>query len=188
MSAITLPEPFGRDGLRLRPVGGDDVPAIVAACRDAEIQRWTRVPSPYGDDDGREFVRLSHDSLASGSGAHLVVVGEDRGELLGAVGLDVERRDLTGEIGYWVAPEARRRGVAVSGSRFLCELAFGDLGLRRLSLLAAVDNPGSNAVARRLGFRVEGVLRSACVIGPSGDPDAPRGDMHLYGLLPGELT
>ncbi len=62
------------------------------------------------------------------------------------------------------------------------------LGLGYVMLWTAVENPASNAVARRLGFTHEGTSRDAMVLGPSGDASAPRGDAHLFGLRPGELT
>ncbi|MGH8899031.1 MAG: hypothetical protein ACRDZ4_18900 [Egibacteraceae bacterium] len=34
-----------------------DVPAIVLACSDAEIQRWLSVPSPSTPDDGGAWPR-----------------------------------------------------------------------------------------------------------------------------------
>ncbi len=48
-----------RDGdIELRPWTLDDVPAIVAACNDAEIQHWIPViPRPYTEADARAFVR-----------------------------------------------------------------------------------------------------------------------------------
>lgn len=109
-------------------------------------------------------------------------------QVLGCVGLSIERSDRSGELGYWVAPEARGRGVASRGARLLLRHAFDHLEIHAVRLQAAVDNAGSNAVARRLGFRPVGVLRSSMVVGPSGDPDAPRGDAQLHDLLPHELT
>jgi RimJ/RimL family protein N-acetyltransferase len=48
-----LPIEFPVEGLsdgvvRLRLMAEADVGAIVAACQDPEIPRWTRVPEPYG--------------------------------------------------------------------------------------------------------------------------------------------
>lgn len=187
MPPIRLPKDFGTSELRLRPATGEDATAVHAACQDPEIQKWTRVPSPYALEDAYTFVELSRTALAEGTGAHLVVVGADDGRLRGAVGVDLDWRDRTGEVGYWIAPDVRGRGVATSATGRLCRFAFEDLAIAKLHLLASVDNPASIGVAERLGFRVEGVLRSAMTIGPSGEPDAPRGDARIYGLLPDEL-
>jgi predicted carbohydrate-binding protein with CBM5 and CBM33 domain len=40
----------------LRPWTADDANEVFAACQDAEIQRWTTVPSPYTFDDAVGYV------------------------------------------------------------------------------------------------------------------------------------
>lgn len=147
------------------------------------------MPSPYTTDDARRFVLMTIGALAEGTGAHLLVVATaDRNEVLGCVGVSIDAADRSGELGYWVAPEARGRGVATRASRLLLRYAFDHLGVGAVALQAAVGNTGSNAVARALGFQLVGVLRSAMIAGPSGDPRAPRCDAQLYDLIPGELT
>ncbi|HSK22890.1 MAG TPA: GNAT family N-acetyltransferase [Egicoccus sp.] len=185
MPPITLP-PLADGDLRLRPPTDADVSAITAACQDPDIQRFTRVPSPYTADDARAFVRFATDGLASGTGVHLLAVDGVDDHLLGAIGLSVDRTDFSGELGYWVAPGERRRGVALRGCRLLLAVAFGHLELGYVGLHAAATNAGSNAIARTLGFTHEGTLRSAMLDGPSGDRNAPRCDANVWGLRPGE--
>lgn len=178
-----------RDGdLRLRLPVAHDVPAIARICRDSEIQRFTRVPAPYLDEHARQFVTLASESIDRGDGVHLVAVDAADDTLLGAVGLSADRAERSGDLGYWVAPEARGRGVASGAGRLLCRLAFEHLGLGYVGLMAAAPNGASNAVARRLGFTLEGTRRRAMIDGPSGDATAPRCDGNVYGLLPNELT
>jgi RimJ/RimL family protein N-acetyltransferase len=189
---IELPELADGD-LRLRLPAPEDVGAITASCQDPEIQRWTRVPSPYREEDARGYVEFARTSLERGTGVILLAVpigpdGTPGGKVLGAIGLSLDRADFSGELGYWVAPDARRRGVAVRGCRRLCRFGFEELGLGYVALLAAVGNEGSNAVARRLGFSHEGTLRAAMIDGPSGDRSAPRCDANWWGIRPGELT
>jgi RimJ/RimL family protein N-acetyltransferase len=43
------------DRLYLRPPRLGDAGQIYAACQDAEIQRWTTVPSPYSRADAEMF-------------------------------------------------------------------------------------------------------------------------------------
>jgi len=184
--AIVLPH-LQRDGLRLRPPTDHDVPAILAACQDPDVQRFTRVPSPYTEADARTFVAFSARTLEDGSGVHLVAAHADTDHLLGAIGLAVDDRDLSGELGYWVAPEARGRGVATTGGQLLLELAFGPLDLGYVFLLAAATNPASNAVARRLGFTHEGTFPEGMLDGAAGDRRAPRCTAHHWGIRPREL-
>jgi RimJ/RimL family protein N-acetyltransferase len=193
MPGIELPELVDGD-LRLRTPTVEDVPAITAACQDPEVQRWTRIPSPYEEEHAQHWVDdWCRGGLERGTGVHLVVVpaGDDGGpggRILGAVGLDIDASDFSGSIGYWVVPAARGRGVATRSSRLLCRFAFDVLDLGYLGLVAAAGNAASNAVARRLGFSHEGTLRDATIDGPSGDRSAPRCDVNWWGLRPGELA
>lgn len=171
----------------VRAVTEDLLDEVFEACQDVEIQRYTPVPSPYGRADARGWLEMSRRAFERGEGAHMAVVDAESGRLLGACGIGVNRADRAAEIGYWVAPWARRRGVATAAARLVCRWAFDDLDVGRMNLRAAAENPGSNAVAERLGFTLEGTMRQGGVLGHRGDPDAPRIDMNLYGLLPGEL-
>ena len=60
----------------LRPYERGDVPAIVAACQDPEIPRWTSVPSPYTEADALAW-------LESDEEESFAVVDRSTGELLG---------------------------------------------------------------------------------------------------------
>lgn len=185
---IVVPDLVAGD-LALRGPAPADVDAITRICQDPDVQRWTRVPAPYTIDDARRFVLMAIGALAEGTGAHLLAVSAtDRRQVLGCVGLSIDGADRSAELGYWVAPEARGRGVATRSGRLLLGYAFEHLGVGAVRLQAAVTNAASNEVARALGFRPVGVLRRSMIDGPSGDRTAPRCDAQLYDLVPGELT
>jgi len=66
VAALTLPDPPLSDGvITLRGFESSDVPTIVAICQDPEIPRWTLVPSPYGEQEGRDHLTRVADGLAA---------------------------------------------------------------------------------------------------------------------------
>jgi RimJ/RimL family protein N-acetyltransferase len=157
-----MPLPTLRDGdLTLRPRRPEDADAITAACQDPEIPRWTFVPSPYTRADAEAFLRSSAEHAAAGrSVGFLAVDGEDR--LLGSFSvMELDREPGYGEIGYWVAAEARGRGVATRAVRLLTEWAQRELGLELIELLPHKDNTASRRVAEKAGYRDTGELRGA---------------------------
>lgn len=186
MTAIEPPT-LADDAIVVRAVTEELLDDVHEACQDPAIQRFTVVPSPYTRADAEAWMEMSRRGFEQGTGAHMVVVDVEGGRLLGACGIGIDRGDLAGEIGYWVAPWARARGVATTAARLVCRWAFEELGLGRINLRTQVDNGASNAVATNLGFTLEGTMRAGSVVGHGGDPDAPRIDVNLYGLLPGEL-
>jgi RimJ/RimL family protein N-acetyltransferase len=181
MTRIVLPgEPLTDGPTALRPWRDSDVAAVTAACQDPEIIRWTRVPENYGESDARTFLLYRHDALLAGASAPFAIVSADD-QLLGSVSLlRLDWRHLRGEVGYWLAREARGCGHATRAVRLVCAWGFGALGLERIDLLAAVGNRPSQRVAERCGFTREAVLR-AYLRAKDGQQD-----MVAYGLLAGE--
>jgi RimJ/RimL family protein N-acetyltransferase len=181
---IELPVEGLTDGeVRIRLAADSDVPAIVEACQDDAIQRYTSVPWPYGAADARSFQRRSSDAAARGHGLEAVVAGAEAGEFLGTVGVRRHAVDPgRWDVGYLVAPWVRRRGVATRATRLLCRFAFEELGAERIEICAEPENQASQAVALAAGFTREGVLRDYQPI------KGVRRDMVMHSLLRGELT
>ncbi|WP_030271129.1 GNAT family N-acetyltransferase [Micromonospora globosa] len=172
------------DGLLLRPWRAEDADAVHRACQDPDIQRWTTVPRPYLPEHASEYVTtISATAWAEGTGALFAVCDAGTGELLASFGLvSVDRAREPAEVGYWTAPWARGRGVAVRATRALARWAFDALKLRRLTWQAEIGNHASRLVALRAGFRIEGELRLADP-SPGGRPEGWIGS-----LLPGEVA
>lgn len=172
-------EPLVDGPTALRPWREADIPAIVRACQDPEIPRWTRVPSPYGEADARAFMLQRYDAIATATAApYAIVRAEDHAQLLGSIALmDLEWEHRRGEVGYWLAREARGAGHATRAVGLICRWGFDQLGLERIALMASTGNPASQRVAERSGLTREGVLRSS-YRGREG-----RQDMVAFGLL-----
>lgn len=165
MTALTWPatQPtLHAEGLTLRAWRASDADAVYAACQDPEIVRWTMVPFPYEREHAEGYVGpVSADAWAHKTAVNFAAVDAD-GTLVGSFGL-VRMSPAQGvaEVGYWVTPGARRRGVARRAAAAVTEWALREVGFARVELLAAVENTGSRRVAERIGFTPEGVLRSA---------------------------
>ena len=138
----------------------DDVDAIVAACQDPEIPKWTNVPSPYTRDDAIWWIERTVEERAAGrTQAFLAFIGDAFAASCSLMELD--KRPGYGEIGYWVAKPARRRGVASRACALLREFGIDQLGLTRIELLIHQDNLPSRRTAERAGFVATGELREA---------------------------
>ena len=187
MTRNVLPgEPLSDGPTMLRPWRDSDLAALVAACQDPEIARWTRVPSPYGEADARAYMLQRHDAVHAGISAPFAIVSRD-GQLLGSISLmRPVWRHARAEVGYWVAREARGHGHATRGVQMICTWGFAALGLERIELLAATGNPSSQRVALRAGFTREAVLRSymrEAVLRSYMRGRHERQDMVAFGLL-----
>ena len=162
VAPLAFPHPPLSDGvIALRAWTPADVPAIVEACQDHEIPRWTLVPSPYGEAEARAFLRRVASGRDDGVRATFAAVdAADHGALLGSAGLQaIDWEQRAADLGYWVAAPARGGGVATRAVELLVEWAFDSLGLERVELRTNEGNAASQAVAARAGFsRTEGPL------------------------------
>jgi RimJ/RimL family protein N-acetyltransferase len=181
----SLPDPPLSDGVvRLRPPRADDLDAVVEGCRDPLTQLYTRVPAPYTAEDGRAFISGAAGRRLLGESLDLAIARDDAEDpLIGMIGIVMDRHDpRRGEIGYWVGPRHRGRGVAGRALSLLSRWAVTGGGLERLDLYAAVGNGASLRTAERCGFVREGALRDAWFRGPR------RTDTVLFSLLPRDLS
>jgi RimJ/RimL family protein N-acetyltransferase len=156
------PETIEAYGVRLRPSRPADVADVAAACADPVTQRFMPgLPDPYTEESARWWITEGEPAAWAAGGASYAIADPAGDRLLGAVGLShprPERRQL--ELGYWVAPWARGRGVATAATRALAERAFA-AGTARLELLTHEENTASQRVALAAGFRHEGIRRAA---------------------------
>jgi RimJ/RimL family protein N-acetyltransferase len=168
----------------LRPWRDDDVPERMMAFADPLVQRysWTH-NERYTEAHARDFFdSLQQARLEERELGFALVSPDDDTDVLGGGSLHaIELPEARAAVGYWLAPHGRGRGVATHATRLLARWGFERLGLERLELTCAPDNPASQRVAERCGFTREGVLRSHMRF------KGGRRDTIVYSLLPGEL-
>ncbi|WP_366179805.1 GNAT family N-acetyltransferase [Actinomyces timonensis] len=190
---ITVPAEAGRPGLLLSAPTMDDAERVHEICQDPEIHRWTPVPSPYSLDDARQYLT---GVVAPGweTGRELTWAIRERrgaggegadGRPVGMIGLRVDSSGR-GDLRFWVAPEARGRGVATRAAGAVVDAALdpGALALPAVSWSCWIDDGVPNwpswRIAWSLGFTREGLRRAARV------RDGRRLDEWTATLLAGE--
>jgi ribosomal-protein-serine acetyltransferase len=160
----------------LTPGDAEELFVLVDANRE-HLRPWmTWEPDTNGPGDVRAFIERSrastHDVEANGLFLDGVIVG--------TTGLTVDAMNEQGELGYWLAAHHQGKGLITRACARFITWGFDELALGRISLLAAVGNARSRAVAERLGMTQEGILRSAVKVA-SG-----RLDLVTYSILPSE--
>jgi RimJ/RimL family protein N-acetyltransferase len=167
--------------LIVRAFAEDDIEDIYLACQDPEIQRWTSVPVPFLRAHAEEFVRKIY-PFGWATDAHRILGSFHResGALISALtAIPVGHRVF--EIGYWTSRTQRENGYTAEGLDAFARWIFLGLRAQRVEWQSIVGNPGSFAVAAKVGFRREGTLRARV---------NQRGailDADIAGLLPADL-
>ena len=90
-----------------------DVDAIFEACQDADIQRYTTVPSPYERQHAAGFIPFARDRWSEGVEATWAI--RDGDSLAGMIGLHGISLGGAGELGYWMAAPVASPGAAHRG-------------------------------------------------------------------------
>jgi RimJ/RimL family protein N-acetyltransferase len=176
--------PLADEVVLLRPWRESDLPKMLMAFSDPVVQHfsWT-LTTPYTQADAyRHLVEQEPTRLRGEEMAFALVEPSDDDVVLGGGSLyEVDLEQGRAAIGYWLAPEARGRGVATHAVRLVARWAFEDLQIARLELTCGPDNDASRRVAERCGFTREGLLRAHTPF------KGGRRDTVVFSLLPGEL-
>jgi RimJ/RimL family protein N-acetyltransferase len=166
---IGLPDTLEGDGVRLRRLREDDAPAYAAAFReDPELGRLIGAETDPDEAKVRE---------RAGQGFELVVAGPGD-TYAGSVLLhSLDERNRHCEVGFWLVPAARGQGLASRAVRLVVSWAFEALGVLRVEMTTTPDNAAVFALAERLGFTHEGVLRKRNI------ERGERVDVAWFGVL-----
>jgi RimJ/RimL family protein N-acetyltransferase len=132
-----------------------------------ELVPWMAWAHPaYGEVEAAEWIRRAARSFADGLEFQFVYRAVDTGAVLGTIGLNaIDRLNRWANLGYWVRTDRSGEGLVTRAARLVAGFGFGELGLGRIEILAAVENRRSQAVAERLGALREGVLRRRLRVG-----------------------
>ncbi|PWT77080.1 MAG: N-acetyltransferase [Chloroflexi bacterium] len=184
---LPLFEELRGERVLVRPYAEGDAAALQEAV--AESREHLRPWLPFADehqtvDESRAFIRRVTARWLVREDMIVALFDAETGRYLGGSGLHPRGWDLRFfEIGYWVRLSAEGRGYVSEAVRLLTDYAFESLAANRVMIRCDARNLRSAAVARRLGFvqeallrndslAVDGTLRSSLVFALT--PDDPR--------------
>jgi RimJ/RimL family protein N-acetyltransferase len=150
---------IGAGWLTLRPFTLADIPWVYEVLLDPAVQRFMQIPSPYRLEDAASYVEQEY--IGGGDGGRRAdFLAEDAATAtrLGRVGVRLGEPG-TAEIGYWVDPRARNRGVATTAVRAVCQWAVTTAGIDLIEWRCQAGNIASRRVAEKAGFLIEATLR-----------------------------
>ncbi len=160
MPNLPVPEGLERDGVALRRLRARDAGPFAAAFReDRQLGVWIGAEEDPTENSVRRFIARQPGLRARGEFLGLAVSDPTRKPFLGQVMLHtVAWRHKRAEVGYWLIPQARGRGVGRVAVSLLVDWAFEALDLDRIEISTTVDNAAARALATSLGFHEEGVM------------------------------
>nr|WP_242533399.1 GNAT family protein [Niveibacterium umoris] len=182
-----MPEQIETGRLILRPPQAGDGAATHAAVCDslAELRAWPAnlpwaVPEPTIA-ASETFCRKGQAQFLLRTSLIFLIFERLTGQMVGVCSLHkIDWPTRRCEVGFWGRSGTHGRGYLSEALRALTALAIAPpISARRLELFTDARNHRARALAERVGFRFEGVMRDYCV-----EPDGTRRDLAVYGLVP----
>ena len=145
--------------IRLEKWSQEDKFRLNALCNSIDRSFLSdRIPYPYTDRDAEDWLSMVSE-LDGKEGIFRAI--KHGGRIIGNISVekktDIYRLD--GEIGYFLLDEYKGQGIMTEAVSRICELAFSELDICRITGLVFADNPASARVLEKNGFELEGRMK-----------------------------
>ncbi len=149
---------FGIIGIR--PHKMSDANALIQSANTPEVVKYAldSFPHPYTDDDAEEYLQSIVEQTPR---PHFAITANDKliGGLGFMIGEDVEKYSAI--ITYWLGKDYWGDGIATMLVSGVCDFAFKQTDITRLSARVFEGNIASEMVLEKCGFEKEGILRKS---------------------------
>ncbi len=140
-------------------------PVTIAACHTLEATS--------------EFLMAAIEKEKKGEGFHFYIRNLESQNLIGYICIKkIDHRILKCELAYFVDEQFARRGVISSALDDILAICFSALGMNKVFICTGLENRGSQRIAIKNKFKLEGILRQEFKNG-----DGIFEDVNYYGLL-----
>ena len=158
--------------LLLRPMRLADVVAVLAYSRDEVwAQYHDKLPDVHW---AEEFVTKKVMPPWEDESRFSILLDA---EVVGGIGLTIDRKSALGELAYSLAREHWGKGLVVEAAQEVVRWGFEELGLAKIWTVADARNVQSVRVMEKLGMTREGLQRAQMLV------RGKRQDQVLHGLL-----
>lgn len=125
--------------------------------REFPQMAWLRTP-----EEVRDFLEQKTEQWRSGKNFCYGIWSRGEEKQVGQIQVKNISWDIpSAELGYFIGAAWQRRGLATESIRAILRVAFDELGFQRIYVRILVSNAESFALAKKLGFREEGLHRKA---------------------------
>ncbi|MCU0642107.1 MAG: GNAT family N-acetyltransferase [archaeon] len=172
--------------LILRPVTAKDAKDLAESLNNLNISKWiVPMPYPYKLKDAKYWInkQLKEHKEKERTDYTFVIELKPNKRLIGAVGIfGFDSKKVKGELGYWLDQNHWQKGIMSEAVEAVISFGFNKLKLKKILIPAFAGNPGSNAIAKKFGFTIEGKMRQHAHCKATGKIH----DENIWGLLRSE--
>lgn len=156
---LNTPTTIETDRLRLRRPAAKDIPNIVEYANNPNVNRWTlNMPYPYEEKDAITWISMAIDGYEDQSHFIFAICPVPGDELIGGIGLRINRRFNHGELGFWIGEPFWNKGYMTEAAGRILKFGFGQRGLHKIYATHFLENTASAKVMMKNGMIKEGEL------------------------------
>ena len=168
--------------LVLRPFVPGDAPRVKLLAGERDIAATTvRIPHPYEEGMAENWIATHQEDFERSVSVNFAITLKGTAELIGSIGLILNRDHENAELGYWIGKPYWNRGYSTEAARAVLRYAFATLRLNRVFAHHFSHNTASGRVMQKLGMRHEGRRRQHV------KKWGQFIDSELYGILQSEF-
>lgn len=146
--------------LKLRRFKVADGVFVERLLNDREIASHSRsIDYPYPKGAAKIWIEGLYSKWESGDCSAFAICHLQSGQLIGGIGLEIEKSNHNAELGYWIGREFWNFGYCTEAARVILDHGFDQLGLHRIHCHHLTRNPASGRVMEKIGMKREGLLR-----------------------------
>jgi RimJ/RimL family protein N-acetyltransferase len=155
---LSIQPPGKRPEIRLEPLEVRDFP-LIRPWIDTRVFRIFR--EPIDDEQLSRLLTKYEDEQPTSLGFRIVRSSDSA--VIGLIHATINWQNNLAHIGQIIVgdPEIRSTGVGTVSLRQVLRVCFNDLGLHRVQLFVDEDNLSAIACYKKVGFKVEGLMRDA---------------------------
>lgn len=166
------------DRLLLRPFELSDAKQTQQLAGNKLIAETTLlIPHPYPDGAAEEWISTHAEKSERGIEYVYAVTLKESFELIGAIGIVINKMFNSGETGYWVGVPYWNKGYITEALGALINFAFTELKLNKVYAFHLSHNLASGKVMTKNGMQKEGYFRKHIF------KDKKYHDAVFYGIL-----
>lgn len=138
-----------------------DVPNITLHCSNPKVNRYLlTVPNPYFEQDAIWWIKNSRKKFEEGIQYNFAIRLEEGSNLIGTIGLIVDKNNRKANLGYWLGEEYWNKGFMTEAIKATIKFAFKDLNLNKVYASHFERNAASGKAMQKAGMQKEGFLKA----------------------------
>ncbi|MDY0101778.1 MAG: GNAT family N-acetyltransferase [Lentimicrobium sp.] len=118
------------------------------------------MPHPYLDGMAEAWINSHEVEYLAGTSVIWAICLRSSGQLIGAIGLTIQRKYRLAELGYWIGRPFWGKGFCTEAVEVVLNYALHSAGLHKVTANHFADNPASGRVMQKAGMKYEATLKA----------------------------